>query len=414
MHDARTARPHRGVSLIEAVVALAVMAIGLLGVAGVQATLRANSDVTKQRAEAVRLAQQKIEGLRSFRDLTGGGATYVGLDGGVPETILPIQRRNGSFTSNTTFTRTTRVTSMGSADGAPDLEAVPRAKSVTISVSWADSSGQLQSVRLTSAIAGIAPALAGSLAVPPDGGTPVRQPSGRDRGIPSGAKNLGDGTSVWKPPVTNGTVAWRFNNADGLVTLCRVASTDTTDNLTLERLAGACTLGNARFLGGYVRYALNRTQPVNLDALRPGTEILTPQPLIGVSYTTRVVRDPLLEPCITQSIVGVESYTAFYCAIPVTVSDNDPTPRWSGKVVFGSNGDTIMATAPTERSSERFRACRYAATLATYTEVLAPQALQNFLIIRAGDAPEPPVGPPESYALFSCPAPSTALFQPTS
>ncbi|MDP1533833.1 MAG: prepilin-type N-terminal cleavage/methylation domain-containing protein, partial [Rubrivivax sp.] len=43
----------QGVSLIEAVVALAVLAFGMLGLVGVQATLRGNADIAKQRAEAV-------------------------------------------------------------------------------------------------------------------------------------------------------------------------------------------------------------------------------------------------------------------------------------------------------------------------------------------------------------------------
>ena len=56
----------RGVSLIEALVALAVMAFGLLGVVGMQATLRFNADVSRQRAEAVRMAQEKMEEMRAF------------------------------------------------------------------------------------------------------------------------------------------------------------------------------------------------------------------------------------------------------------------------------------------------------------------------------------------------------------
>ena len=54
-------RSSRGVSLIEALVALAVMAFGLLGVVGMQSTLRVNADVSRQRAEAVRMAQEKME-----------------------------------------------------------------------------------------------------------------------------------------------------------------------------------------------------------------------------------------------------------------------------------------------------------------------------------------------------------------
>ena len=61
-----TGRAARGVSLVEALVALAVMAFGMLAVAGIQGMLRLNSDVAKQRSEAVRIAQEQIEQLRAF------------------------------------------------------------------------------------------------------------------------------------------------------------------------------------------------------------------------------------------------------------------------------------------------------------------------------------------------------------
>ena len=58
-----------GVSLIEALVALAVMAFGMLSLVGVQATLRLNSDLAKQRTEAIRIATEELENLRLFTTL---------------------------------------------------------------------------------------------------------------------------------------------------------------------------------------------------------------------------------------------------------------------------------------------------------------------------------------------------------
>ena len=57
----------RGVSLVEAMVALAVMAFGMLAVVGVQSTLRLNGDIAKQRSEATRIAQETLEKGRSFQ-----------------------------------------------------------------------------------------------------------------------------------------------------------------------------------------------------------------------------------------------------------------------------------------------------------------------------------------------------------
>ncbi len=66
MNGRSARRPVRGTSLVEAVVAMAVMAFGMLAVVGVQSTLRLNADVAKQRSEAVRIAQEAMEAARGF------------------------------------------------------------------------------------------------------------------------------------------------------------------------------------------------------------------------------------------------------------------------------------------------------------------------------------------------------------
>ena len=63
----------RGVSLMEAVVAMAVMGFGMLGVAAMQSSLRQNADIARQRAEAVRLAQDVVERYRGYSVIATGG-----------------------------------------------------------------------------------------------------------------------------------------------------------------------------------------------------------------------------------------------------------------------------------------------------------------------------------------------------
>ena len=92
----------RGVSLIEALVALAVMAFGLLGVVGMQATLRFNADVSRQRAEAVRMAQEQMENMRSFGVLSGAALPtdheYVDIITGTDYPAPPSGFANTAFT----------------------------------------------------------------------------------------------------------------------------------------------------------------------------------------------------------------------------------------------------------------------------------------------------------------------------
>ena len=101
----RTRSAQAGVSLVEALVAFLVTAFGMLSVAGMQASLSRNSDTAKQRSEAVRLAQQKMEQLRSFDAITGGNYSY-----GVDVVSDATEPGIAPAASNTTVTRTWTVT----------------------------------------------------------------------------------------------------------------------------------------------------------------------------------------------------------------------------------------------------------------------------------------------------------------
>ncbi|OUR73994.1 hypothetical protein A9Q78_01890 [Methylophaga sp. 41_12_T18] len=59
----------QGFSLIEVMVAVVILAIGLMGLAKFQAELTRNSAETKTRASALALAERKLEDLRSFTDI---------------------------------------------------------------------------------------------------------------------------------------------------------------------------------------------------------------------------------------------------------------------------------------------------------------------------------------------------------
>ena len=64
-----------GASLIEALVAMLVMALGLLAVTGIQSRLRQSGDAAKQRTEATRIAQAEMQRLRSYSVLSRDAST---------------------------------------------------------------------------------------------------------------------------------------------------------------------------------------------------------------------------------------------------------------------------------------------------------------------------------------------------
>jgi Tfp pilus assembly protein PilV len=254
-------RLRRGVSLIEAICALGVMAFGMLAVVGVQATLRSNADVSKQRSEATRLAQQGMERSRGFGQLAGIAANaFVEYDEIISVIELPVPGINASYipTRNVAAPR------------------YPRLKTVTSSVSWIDRAGVTQTVQLNSAIAGISPEVAASMALPQQSGV-MLQAVGRSSSVPLLAKDLsGTGTSVFVPPqAAAGTVAWVFNNFSGLITgVCNLAAGVTTATVLAADVAACSNNTTAQLVSGYVRFASTAAQPTPAEAESPSASTL--------------------------------------------------------------------------------------------------------------------------------------------
>ncbi|MDH4060380.1 MAG: hypothetical protein OEU94_06165, partial [Aquincola sp.] len=250
----------RGIGLIEALVSLLVLALGMMSFAALQARLRLNSDVAKQRSEAVRLAQEDIENFRALGTLAADGTitnnfAYSGITAGATARTIT--------GSNATFTLSRSVADAPRASGITDAAM----KNLVTTVTWADRTGTTQSVILRSMIARADPAVAASLALPANG-SPVRDLLGRDIQVPIPAKNLGDGTSAVKP-LAGGNIAYVFSNDSGIVTRRCVGGSlgsTATNALTLGILAGAtCTDISAYLISGFVRTSLDS----NPDATNP-------------------------------------------------------------------------------------------------------------------------------------------------
>lgn len=353
--NTRTLAGQRGVSLIEALVALAVMAFGMLGVVGMQTTLRSNSDVSKQRGEAVRIAQAAMEDSRAFEQLaTGGGSNYADID---DVTGAPVS----GVGSNTTFTRSV-VVMPATVDPA-----LARMKTVTISVTWQDRNAQTSAVSLTSSIAGVAPELAGSLGLPGDR-APTQRPRGRNFAIPAGAVDQNDGTSVFTPPGAPAGTTWVFNNTTGVITSTCVA-------------VGYCLPADRFLLGGFVQFAYGGL-PTAAEAELPTDAALNVGVVVDLTVPTTST-----ESCFTQLS---STYVAYFCAVPTSTVP----PLWSGRTrITGAP----IATALTDNLATNYKVCRYtparnhtppggnASHPLDYVNVTGALTNQNFLVISAGD-----------------------------
>lgn len=382
-----SSRPARGVSLIEALVAFAVLGFGMLGVVGIQTTLRANGDHAKQRSEAVRIAQEALEDWRAFSVLNatpGHARTYVGIDSAPAADIA-------GYTTNTTYQLTRTV-----AESVP-----PGSKTLVVDVSWTDRSGVAQSIRMASLVSQIAPELAGGV-VSPAGAAGNRSPLGRHPGVPPQARDFGNGRSGFIPPQISTSVGWLFSNVTGLFTVCATTANDNADLITESQLF-SCGTQTHMLLQGYVRYATSGLAPGPTAGDLSDAGAIGPEfPRPNVSLVQTIPSSLAATRSCLVSRRNATTFREYYCAVPV----NFTNPRWSGRVEFSNNSSTSpdfeLASGISDVDDDHFRVCRYFAD-ATYTLVTAALFNQNYAIIRAGDGVVP----------FTCPSPPTWLHQPT-
>jgi Tfp pilus assembly protein PilV len=405
------ARQH-GVSLIEALVAMAVMAFGMLGVVGVQATLRYNADVSKQRSEAVRLAQQWIENNRSFTAVstTSGAFTYSDL--------ADVSQAITGYTTNTAYTLVAGV----AASGDTPQSDLPRMKTLRVTVNWADrtaASGTTnQSVELNTAIARIMPELGGTLALAGGvtaSGLPTRGPNGRNASIPLDAVNFGSGTSGYIPPnrPVGDQTAWLFNNATGLITVCTtVIATNAALNSPTQL---SCGSGTAWLLAGTVNFGAAGTVA---EAISPSGTAQTVQ--VGLTQTfPSAVSAPA---CYTTAVQTGVSFVRYFCAVAVS-SSSSPASSWSG-YSYVSGASILNPGASLPVASGTLMTCRYTLTRSdavvpaitnaqhprAYLNAAASLVAQNFLLVPyvSGSVSDCPDSAAALGGTTTYPQPSTA------
>jgi prepilin-type N-terminal cleavage/methylation domain-containing protein len=306
-------RSERGFTLIEAMIALVIIAFGLLALAGMQIMLSRGADVAKQRTEAMRLAQERMEVMRSYTAIAADPSVALAWQDLSSQTSDPSTLIASAY-SNTLFTRSWFV------GGTPDDAMRP----VSVTVAWVDRAGEQQSVTLTSVISNTDPLRVGALgiAVPPN--SQLRHPKNRNINIPVAALELDEGKKSFyqfKPDL-----AIVFNNTTGLV----VERCDTlvTDAAYTGGTAN-CKHFRASIVSGFVTGAV---LPLNV----PATASPQPAPALPTGIDTSAVTgsDPgKLISCAYaiakdqntgENLAGAHYYL---CVIPIT-----PSGGWSGRL----------------------------------------------------------------------------------
>lgn len=284
-----TTTQQRGIALIEAMVALLIVSFGALGLVGMHLFLNRNADVAKQRSEAARLAQAEMEAMRVYRTIgTSSDALFWTniIKNDTTAAAVTTGTASNPYTSNTTYALQRSVPASDPSAG--------KYKEVQVRVTWLDRSGENQAIVFKSVMNGVDPSTAVSLSIVPNGSN-VRDTLGRNVSIPIPSKNLGDGTSAFKPR-SDGTTLVVFDNATGLIKkICTIAQDTQSAQIkspesTLTR--SNCTEKNAYLLSGYIRFKTGNLPPNfnPIDAINPDSGANEPPPAgitrAGLSWST--------------------------------------------------------------------------------------------------------------------------------
>jgi prepilin-type N-terminal cleavage/methylation domain-containing protein len=132
--ETSTPKKERGFSLIEILIALVILSIALLGLAGLMATTTRNNAAGGHLTEAATLVQDTLERLR----LTPLSILTANIAAGAPQVDYPVGSTGITYTRTWSYTQT--------------IPAVSNLHTITITVTWNDpASLQPHSITMVSA-----------------------------------------------------------------------------------------------------------------------------------------------------------------------------------------------------------------------------------------------------------------------
>jgi len=325
-------RKQFGFSILEALVAVVIMGFGILSLAGMQASMSRNADAARQRTEAVRLAQEKIEAFRSY---TGISSTLVG-QGTTSGTALnwsALVNGTESLDSNTTNARYTRTWTLGGSPADP-------MRGLTVEVGWTDRAGEAQTVSLSSVLSKTDPKDSGFLGFPLPLNTTLKLPKNRNLDIPIPAIDLGNGESAVKFGIGGQYIL--FGNTSGdVVKTCTPILNGITANANIIAALTSANLGisnciqiNGYIVAGYIKRDIS-VSIIEWGIIGSG---------LGIDYSS-IVRNAAGATGITCQVgnaanqntgVIIPDYKYYLCVIPLAapfpaLATNGPY-NWSGTI----------------------------------------------------------------------------------
>lgn len=420
----RSRQTQHGVALLEALVAFLLVSFSVMGSARLQSTWRVNADMARQRTEAVRLAQQEIERMRSSTDPA-------------PEAPIP----GGDPAVEAVFIHGSTSYALRREVGASTTAML---RPVTVSVSWVDRTGGAQQVALSTHVAQLPPVFSAVLSMVPHplpSTGRVLAPAGvaagidaetdASEGVPpdllaAQAHDLGAGRSVWKPP-GHGPAAYLLDRSTGAVTSrCVVTKTAASARQLVVSELSACATAAGQLLQGYVRFSMGSNPDARHanDAPRPFEAELTLEPrngaapvcdvqlLKGVRFSAEgLSRREVVDASAAPAAVGATQWTegtrfaSYTCLVPMQGRSG-----WSGRLTLKPHG-WLIGTEATAGKVCRYRAAAGAEggpqdDAGRYSKVRTHLVEQNYLVVR-GDRPCPHSAPPHNGASFD-----TVLHQP--